>query len=308
MLWYTGHRPQLSEVYEKAKTRIAGYPPPLNEIGLRYAELFNPVAHEDGRDYICTLLPFWLSESTGISREQASSLALANVYGMLYFFLQDDAMDGNVAAQGQKENLALGNLLHLDLFRCFRELFPSGSPLWEHYDRYVSGWADCVVNEGTANYFIADRMLTAGKAGPVKIAVVGACLLGCRPEAIPFLEKGVDLALATLQMLDDWSDWREDLADGSYNGLLAMIGSDSLREIESAIYVKGCMARFAEFGEQHHSQLDGLPFIPDGLKAFHRYMADNLHAISERLERNKRNAMGGGLNQLYFDRAGSIDS
>lgn len=322
MLWYTVHKPKLAEIYETAKRQISAFPAPLDSCGLRYAELFNPVSHEEGRDYICTLLPFWLKEDTGITEAQCAELALANIYGMLYYFIQDDLMDGKVAEEGQKEQFALGNLLHLGMLRCLRRLFRSESMFWDFYDKYAEQWADSVVNEARDNYFVTNTIQTSGKAAPLKITVVGACLLGGCPERISALEQAVDLTLTTLQMLDDWNDWREDLQDGNYNGLLALIGAEystspaesgimgasaawqppSLKEAETAIYIRDCMSRFADYGEQNHALLLDIKSPPCELIAFHRYMSDTLRAIAENLQSRKKMALGGGINMLHASR------
>jgi len=313
------HKPKLAEIYETAKRQISAFPAPLDSFGLRYAELFNPVAHEEGRDYICTLLPFWLREETGITEAQCAELALANIYGMLYYFIQDDLMDGKVASEGQKEPFALGHLLYHNMLRCFRRLFRSESMFWDFFDKYAKQWADSVINEASGNYFITDRLQTSGKAAPLKITVVGACLLGGCPERISGLEHAVDITLTTLQMLDDWNDWREDLDEGNYNGLLALISAQycsqpaeketqgassawrppSLKEAEAAIFIKGCMSRFAEYGEQHHELLISIPKTPCELIAFHLYMSDTLRAIAEELLSRKVLALGGGINRLF---------
>jgi hypothetical protein len=319
MLWYTMHKPKLAEIYETAKCQISAFPAPLDSFGLRYAELFNPVAHEEGRDYICTLLPFWLREETGITEAQCAELTLANIYGMLYYFIQDDLMDSKVASEGQKEPFALGHLLYHNMLRCFRRLFRSESIFWDFFDKYAKQWADSVVNEASGNYFMTDRLQTSGKAAPLKITVVGACLLGGCPERISGLEHAVDITLTTLQMLDDWNDWREDLHDGNYNGLLALIAAEysaspaasgierasapwqppSLKEAETAIYIRDCMSRFAEYGEQHHALLLDTKNPPCELIAFHRYMSDGLNAVAEELRSHKKKALGGGINMLY---------
>ncbi|MHA7967459.1 hypothetical protein ACX93W_25385 [Paenibacillus sp. CAU 1782] len=319
MLWYTMHKPKLAEIYETAKRHISDFPAPLDSYGLRYAELFNPVAHEEGRDYICTLLPFWLKEDTSITETQCAELALANIYGMLYYFIQDDLMDGKVAEEGQKEQFALGNLLYLGMLRCFRRLFHSESMFWDFHDKYAEQWADSVVNEARDNYFVTDIIRTSGKAAPLKITVVGACLLGGCPERISALEQAVDLALTTLQMLDDWNDWREDLHDGNYNGLLALIASrhplssetararetsavwhpPTLKEAETAIYIKDCMSAFADYGERNHALLLGIKRPPCELISFHLYMCDTLRAVAKDLWSRKQIALSGGINRLY---------
>lgn len=260
MLWYERYKSRLKGLFNSALDTIAGFPAPLNELGLAYAKKFDPVDNDGGKDYICTLLPYWLQEPASLTDKQCGQLALANVYGMLYFFIQDDVMDSKVAGDDWKSQLALGNLLQLEMYRVLRELFPSHSPLWDYYNSYVRTWADSVVNEGNGNYFLTNPLRTAGKAGPVKVSVAGAWLLALDAsgergnssqedelilkEKIRYTEEAVDTALMTLQMLDDWSDWREDLTDGSYNGLLAMIATKY--DSSSSMIARGVTASLAE--------------------------------------------------------------
>ncbi|MNZ75058.1 hypothetical protein D3C78_935290 [compost metagenome] len=302
MKWYDRYEQQLEHIFNTAKSRIAAFPQPLHAAGLTYAEAFNPVKQDGGKDYICCLLPFWIKDSAGITDWQCERLALANVYGMLYFFIQDDVMDGS-STSSWKELLALGNLLILEMFNEFRGLFPSESPFWDYYNGYVSAWADSVVNEGAENYFMTDPLRTAGKAGPVKIASTGAFLLAGKQGLISNIEEAVDIILMTLQMSDDWADWREDLADGSYNGLLSMIAGalnsqNPLTEelVEKAIHVKGCMMPYARIARDNHEKLEQL--IPESidLLGFHEYLWTQLSAIAESIDANRQRLLEGGFN------------
>lgn len=347
MLWYERYKPRLRSLFESALDTIAGFPAPLNELGLAYAKKFDPVDSDGGKDYICTLLPYWLQEPASLSDKRCGQLALANVYGMLFFFIQDDVMDSKVADANWKSQLALGNLLQLEMFGILRELFPSRSPLWDYYNSYVRTWAECVVNEGSGNYFLTNPLRTAGKAGPVKVSVAGAWLLALEAsrergngsqegeslflEKIRCTEEAVDTALMTLQMLDDWADWREDLADGSYNGLLAMIAvgqSDervqaplsyqtvklttelagtplpyntdelTVETVEAAVYVRGCTKPYAEVAVSYHDQLLLNPHAPPDLVAFNSHLLNCLQKIANDLAERKRKLLGGGINLL----------
>ncbi|GKU76265.1 hypothetical protein [Paenibacillus sp. L3-i20] len=308
MEWYTRYKDQLELVFNHAKEHIAGFPPPLNEIGLQYAQAFNPVMHNNDTDFICTLLPYWMKEATDLSDTQCEKIVLVNIYGMLYFFIQDDVMDDKDHSN-HKQLLALGNLFYLHMFNNLMDLFPSNSPFWSYYERYLTTWADSVVNEGDRNFFINDPIRTAGKAGPVKISSTGALLLTGQTERIKALETAVDLVLTTLQMLDDWADWKQDMEDGSYNGLLAMIASRISEEttiemltkdkVDIQIYVLGCMKSFAEIAEQTHVQLINLQVSIKPLIEYHFYMVDSLQKIAEQIDDNKRKLLGGGLNYMF---------
>jgi|GEM_PF-371154 len=326
MEWYERYKPRIRNVFGQALETIGRFPPPIHELGITYAEKFNPANQDGGKDYICMLLPYWMKEKAEISEEQCGQLALANVYGMLYFFIQDDVMDSKVAGGDWKSQLALGSLLQQEMFRIFRALFPSDSPFWRYYDGYVRTWADSVVSEGRGNYFLTNPLLTSGKAAPVKISAVGALLLDASApststeQRIDLTEEAIDITLMTLQMLDDWADWEEDLADGSYNGLLAMIaaGSDNVlsaesvppyntegltkERIEAAIYVRGCIQPYADIAKGYHERLTDNLCAPTDLIAFNVYMMDTLQSIATQNEERKRKLMGGGINLLFAGR------
>lgn len=304
MEWYDRYKKQLELIYTEAEQRIAAFPIPLNTIGLLYADKFNPVKHDSGKDYICSLLPFWVQEAAAINDEQCRKLALANVYGMLYFFIQDDVMD-STPSSNWKEQLALGNLLVLEMFAVFRELFPSESSFWQYYNRYVTTWADSVMNEKTDNYFITEPLKTAGKAGPVKIACTGALLLSARSHMIPLMEEAIDITLMTLQMADDWADWQEDLAEGCYNSLLAKIASDrqldrqpTAEEAEASIYVRGCMKSYVQVACDNHNRLLAMKLKATELVDFHAYLLNHLNQTSDTIDSNRAALHKGGFN--YF--------
>jgi len=307
MEWFQKYKQQLHTVYTAAEEAIARFPAPLCELGLKYSHQFNPVDHENGKDYICTLLPYWIKEEAGISDEQCNSLALANVFGMLYFFIQDDVMDGT-PEPGWKNKLALSSLLQNEMLRVLRGLFPSDSPFWSYYSRYVTEWADCVVNENKDNYFITQPLRTAGKAGPVKIASTGALLLSGKESRVPLIEEVVDIVLMSLQMSDDWADWKEDLQDGSYNGLLAMLRAEreadnitellSAEQVETEIYVKGCLNRFVSAAKQNDKRLRSMQLSATELYHFHSFIVWHLSSAAERIDTNRDLLLKGGLN--YF--------
>ncbi|OBZ08707.1 hypothetical protein [Bacillus sp. FJAT-26390] len=309
MEWFTRYKTQLEQVYMEAERRIAVFPEPLNAIGLAYADKFNPVKHDSGKDYICSLLPFWVKEPSGISDAQCEKLALANVYGMLYFFIQDDVMDG-LPSSRWKEQLALGSLLQLEMFSLFRELFPSDPVFWSYYQRYVTTWADSVVNENRQDYFINDPIRTAGKAGPVKIASTGALLLTGRTELIDKLEQMIDIVLMTLQMADDYADWREDLADGSYNGLLAMIAADrpagtilTEKDAENAIYIRGCLKPYVQLAEDNHAKIAAMEAGAGELVEFHAFIVNHLNQLYETIESKRKNLLEGGFNYFFANQS-----
>ena len=70
--------------------------------------------------------------------------------------------------------------------------------------------------------------------------------------------------LLTLQMMDDWTDWKQDLADGDYNCLLSLIKSElgrpcdtnlTMTEVQEAIYINNALKPYADIAAATHAHL-----------------------------------------------------
>lgn len=301
MEWLEFYRDDLQAVFEEAEGLIARFPQPLNDKGLEYAAGFHPFLETSKKNHICYLLPLWLSELTGLDKAQLRKLSAANVLAMLYFFLQDDMMDS--PGTRSKHQIPLANLLYMESLRLYRVMFSSESPFWSYMDQYIREWSDSVTNEGVRNVFIMDLGLIAGKASPVKLGSTGALLLAGQESLIPSVSERVNAALVALQMADDWSDWQEDLAEGSYNGLLAMIpDKDSapltVESVKRQLYVGGLLESYAQAAAEHRIQSRSAATLIPHLDAFHQSLVDKLQLEAERLKREKRTLLQGGMSYM----------
>jgi hypothetical protein len=207
----------------------------MSNAGIAYLKKFSVLEEDSTKNYICYLLPFWVKELTGITNEEARKLSLANVFIMLYFFIQDDLMD--TAPVEWKQQLALGNLFYLEFLEIYRDEFPSDSPFWLYFRTYITEWADSVTNENDQDYFKHQPTRVATKASPLKLASTGALLLSNKADTIDIVTDFIDHVLVTLQMVDDWVDWQDDLEEGSYNCLLSMIKLELQREHEQPVTI-----------------------------------------------------------------------
>jgi len=299
MNWKTSFDEELAIVFEDAKAIVSAFPKPLAERGLDYVDQYNPLLPDSTKNYICYLLPFWLQDVTGTDAAASRRLALANVFIMLYFFVQDDLMD--TAPGDWKEQLALGNLLYTAFLDIYRESFPPDSPFWHFFNRYIEDWAVAVATEGQAPY--SDLSL-AMKASPVKLASTGALLLTGRETLIPAVSEAVDSVLTTLQMADDWADWENDLAEGSGNSLLsfireeAQLPSDRLltaQEVKQAVGINGALGRFAQTAAQRHERLQQGSFQAPMLLAFHQTLVGQLERTGQSYAERSRSLLRGGF-------------
>ncbi|XID91334.1 hypothetical protein ACF3MZ_22875 [Paenibacillaceae bacterium WGS1546] len=280
MDWIEGYEEEMVLVFAEAEEETSAYPVPLREPGLAFLSRFKPRDNGPGTNYICFLLPAWLQKETGSPDRLVRDLAVGNAFAMLHFFLLDDVMDAPDPLK-IRQALALGQLFQ-DSFRGrYGRHFPAESPLWSYYERYLAMWAVSVAREGEAPANPRDPGGLAAKSSPVKLCAAGMLSLAGLPERIPGMEAAIDLALATLQLADDWADWKEDLAEGGErrNAFLALVREalaltpgQPLEEaaVLKAIYRGGALNKLAELAEEHGERIASLRDAPSPLRSFQR--------------------------------------
>ncbi len=301
MNWYREYEADLIWVFTEAEAIISEFPQPLNTTGLAYLNKFNVLKEGSTNNYICYLLPFWMMDFLPIDRVICRHLSLANVLGMLYFFIQDDRMDS--ISLYNKYQLPLANLLHIKFLKCYQQLFTTDSLFWTFYSKYITEWAEAVTNENHEHSFLKDPLLIARKASPMKLCSTGACLLMEREELIPIISDFVDHVLTTLQMADDWVDWQEDLHEGNYNSLIDFIaahypikyGQDMNESIiKEAIYTRAQLTPYVQAAVEHHKHLATSCINVPHLLSFHEYMVHNLlEEASTIIKKRDSLALGG---------------
>ncbi|WP_219836827.1 hypothetical protein [Paenibacillus sp. R14(2021)] len=305
MLWKTEYEQEMQLVFNEAEARIGAYPASLNELGLNYLKAFNPLNPAGTKNYICYLLPYWMEPITQLQPEHYRKLSLANVFVMLYFFIQDDLMD--TAPEDWKNQLALGNLFQLSMLELYQSLFHHQSPFWSYYRTYVTEWSIAVSSENTGYSHPIDMQQLALKASPVKLASTGALLLAGKLELEQETTCAIDLTLATLQLSDDYSDWEEDFALNTANSLLNMIALEqqstpavpmTIVEIKNAIYLNGALNRYAQLAAENCVLSLSLNVSIPHLNAFQAHLRDQLTIEASSIDRNKRLHLDGGFSRL----------
>ncbi|MEW9698234.1 hypothetical protein [Paenibacillus sp. SI8] len=305
MNWFDAYRPQLSEVFSGSEIIISKFPTPLDRLGLDYLAKFDACKEDSTKNYICYLLPFWMEDLAPLPAETIRKLSIANVFVMLYFFIQDDIMDSTT--HEHKAKLPLSNLFYLQFLSIYRELFPPDSTFWIYFEEYIIEWSEAVTNENNANYFIDDIGKVAKKASPIKFASTGALLLSNQPHLIPSTSRAIDQVLVTLQMLDDWADWQEDLKDDAYNCLLAMLSSHlqlapesqlSAETVKQYVYVHDFLLHYSQIASSQHQQFIQLDLEIPQLWSFHDSLVNNLLTAANTIKKNRKTLSLGGL--YYF--------
>lgn len=294
---------ELLRVFTEARVRINTFPAPFNQNGLIYLDKFDIFKKESAKNYICYLLPYWMNETTSLPIEKCRQLSLANVFNMLYYFLQDDVMDETPTAW--KEQLALAQLLHSELESILREMFDSASPFWDYRQKYVNEWAVTVVSENNKDYFNSNSLMIAKKASPLKLASTGALLLSNQAELIEQAEELVDHSLVLLQLADDLTDWKEDMQENNYNCVIAMIKTLHQQElplrisdVESYIYDRSLLLAYTNRCHEHISFITSHPLQIDDLNTFSYSIYEDLYNYAKQIEDTKNSLLLGGFDYI----------
>lgn len=302
-------RTELEYVFMEVKAEIALYPDPLNNQGLALLELFNPLRGQEETNYISYLLPFWVGEQVSVSSELCRQLSIGNLFAMLHFFLLDDVIDAGARLNidQTRSSLVLGQLLNHSFHQRYYRYFPASSALWSYYSHYLSDWAEAVSQEGKSPVDPCDARLLARKSSPVKLCAVGILIAANQQERIVGMEEAIDLTLATLQLADDWADWREDLDHENCSAFLSLVRrSLSLdpaipldeRTVMQAIYRYGCLDRLAEIAGDNARRLTQISHIPEKLIDFHNGLVDGIRKDASLAEETTSQLAQGGLS--YF--------
>lgn len=308
MNWFKPFEDDLAAAFAVCEARLSELPAPLNEIGLSYLRKFDVFEQDSSKNYICYLLPFWMKELTELPADVYRHLSAANIIGMLYYFIQDDIMDtphDSQSSTDSKHQLALANLLYYEFLTSYQPYFPANSDFWSYFKNYTHEWSEGVIHETQDDYFKHNPTKIAKKAAPVKLGSTAALLLSDQAGLIPRTNDVMDHVLLTLQMMDDWTDWKQDLADGSYNCLLSLIKSElgrpgdtnlTLTEVQEAIYINNALKPYADIAAATHAHLLSIDIDAPHLIFFHQTMVDELQAEANHIENSKETLSFGGLN------------
>jgi hypothetical protein len=302
-------RPELEYVFAEAMAEIALYPDPLNDRGLALLELSNPLSGHEETNYISYLLPFWVREQASVSMELCSELAIGNLFAMLHFFLLDDAIDAGdrLDVDQTRSSLVLGQLLNHSFHHRYYRHFPAGSPLWSFYTRYLAEWAEAVSQEGKFPVDPCDARLLARKSSPVKLCAIAILMAADHTERVAGMEEAIDLTLGTLQLADDWADWREDLAHENCSAFLTLARSSlsldpaiplNEQSVLQAIYRLGCLDRLADIASDNGQRLTQISHVPVKLIDFHNRLVYGLKKDAMFAEETTSQLALGGFSYL----------
>ncbi|MCC3372698.1 hypothetical protein [Cohnella sp. REN36] len=279
----TEYRDEIERVFAEAANEASRFPAPFDRIGHTLLDRCNPRSAGGRTNLVCFLLPFWLKERTESSDTLCLNLAVGNVFAMLHFFLLDDVIDGDAGEGGigAREALLLSELCRERFRAYYNRHFGADSALWAYERRYLEEWTRAVADERKVPADPRDPERLARKSAPLKLSSTGMLLLAGRQADIPRLSEAIELVLATLQLSDDWADWREDLAQEQANAFLELVreGAElppdeplTERRVRQAIYRESALDRLAGIARTYGERLDAMADVPPPLLDFHEEM------------------------------------
>jgi len=175
---------------------------------------------------VTVLFPYWLIESLPIKKKVKEDLMLAGAFYSRYILTLDSTMDDTQKDPQQLPNrLILINILQIKAMELLRQLFPSDSPFWKYYDKYMLEYWKSVAWEKEHSsrirrWCITDIERIGGKSAPFKVAGAAIAILANKEEEIAKLEKLIEYSQTAIQMIDDIDDWKDDLINNNYSYFL----------------------------------------------------------------------------------------
>lgn len=282
-------RSEAAKIIAEARTGADGCPEPLRTILRELIERADPSRTAGGSNYITYMLPVWAGEQAGAPASVCRDLAVGSVYMMLHYFLLDDVMDGEEMQLNSKSALAASQLLHSLFLERYSRHSAMPPQLWSDYLRHTEAWGLAAAMEKIRRADPLDVPGLARKSAPVKIGASAVWLESGQKERILPAEQAVELALASLQLADDWADWREDLASGEErsNAFLTLVRQElglteeqplEDRMVSRAVYQDEVLERLAAIARSHRRSLSELPEAAPGLVWFQQEVLSGIEA------------------------------
>ncbi len=292
---------------------ILNYPDYFKEDAAKFLSAYNILDTNFNKNHLSFLLPYWIKKPLNLNDEACSRISRGFIPALFYFLVQDSVMD-TVPGEYKGDRLPLGNLFLLDFLEQYRALFSSGSSFWKYFNCYFTQWANSVTWEQreymnqSRVYSKEDLLLVAQKAAPLKIITAAACILSEKPEFIHELSSTVDHLVITFQMMDDLSDWKEDILQGNCTYFLSLVMEYcNIRELSSinsshvrdALFFGDVLDKILKVAEENYEFIVNTtshryPY----LEAYHISLYNQLKSFHHNISEKKSNKLQGGFIDL----------
>jgi len=266
-------------------------------------------------------LPWWLGQELRLSEDLWGALTTCNLLGLGYVRLQDHLAEETTAAGlSPGRQAVLAGLFNEAALAGLAQLFGGAPEFWRWRSGYMAAWLAALLEDGpplsqpAALWQEPELLRLADRGAPLKITAAGACLLAGRAELRPLVEQALDHLLTAQVLLDHIDDWREDLAQGRANVLVAY-ASDLPQErqhVEAnqrrvlALLMLGDPGGYWQHVRRHLARAGALAeAIPcAGLARFIAAQADDADLAWRRLIAAARGQLAGAVGQLLGQPAG----
>lgn len=243
---------------------VKAFAPPLDELGKQFC--VNVIPYTAFQVY----LPLWLQKCFGLSKKVALTAALANVYGSMYFVIQDSVMDD--PAGRNRHLLPLGHLFFIENLRIYQSLMHSDERFWGYLRKYIEEYCQSVLHEMEQHweqiqgFSKQDLVLLGRKMSPLKCSTAVLATLANQDDKIELLSQAIEFSEIGRQIADDIEDWKEDLAAKNYTypiiraaTQISLDGSAvSLplgeRQIADALFSSGLVESLLEESDHYYGQ------------------------------------------------------
>lgn len=202
----------------------------------------------------------FLDAFPSLQLEQVRPLALAGQLLASMVGVNDPLLDGQCPAYDTPISVLRTQALLHEALRLLSQLFPPQATFWQHWQRYLSEYAQATLIERTfttaqkawGHYTEAlAQQIAISKDGITRSAIAGLAELAHDPSQVETLTLSINHYNIARQMFDDLCDWKDDLRNGMPSLLLARVlaptissaelraGQVASNEVGRAIYYEG---------------------------------------------------------------------
>ncbi|HSM52382.1 MAG TPA: hypothetical protein VLA75_13360, partial [Thermoanaerobaculia bacterium] len=152
-------------------------------------------------------------------------------------FVADDLMDEDATDRDTTTNVVRVQAMQFEGYRILHGLFPAGARFWDYFRDYLALYAAACIDERRFAQPGADWSeltqplalgIARGKSSLAKFVVAGLAELAHDEQPVAPLTRALDRYYIARQMIDDLSDWRQDLARGYPSLLLSRVAAGEL--------------------------------------------------------------------------------
>jgi hypothetical protein len=206
-----------------ALQRLQGHWPRMVELGIAtQASIYHSYPY------------LFLEAFPSLTADRLAPLCLASSLFADSLFVADDIMDDDPTDRDVATNLVRVQAMQFEGYRILYGLFPSTARFWDRFQDYLALYAQACVEERRFANGEDWRELTQalalriakGKSSLAKFVVAGLGELAGDETPVEPLTRALDRYYIARQMVDDLSDWRQDLERGYPSLLLARVATE----------------------------------------------------------------------------------